>query len=180
MAYLFFVRHPIFPTQNSQRTPLGAGAWHQSSWFQIRWDERAQSLSIAAKELIPIILACQAWGERWAGHQVTCHCDNQVVVACMRSRTSKDNSLMHLLRCLVFTEARYAHYLYPSYIDTKANHLADDLSRNNASSFLSKVPQANPTPTPICHHLLDLLLDTTADWTSLSWRQQFSSTSSRV
>lgn len=146
----------------------GAGAWHQSFWFQIRWDKRAQGLSIAAKELIPIILAYQAWGECWASHQVTCYCDNQVVVACLWSRTSKDTSLMHLLHCLVFVEARYTCYLYPSYIDTKVNHLADDLSGNNAASFLSKVPQASPTPTPISHHLLDLLLDTTCGRLDLS------------
>ena len=158
----------------------GAGAWHQRSWFQIKWDDRAQDFSIAAKELLPIILACYTWGRHWAGHQVICRCDNQVVVACLRSRTSKDGPLMHLLRCLVFIEARCACYLSPTYIDTKANHLPDDLSRNNVSSFLSKVPHANPTPTPICHQLLDLLLDTTADWTSPAWHQLFGSTMNRV
>ena len=38
----------------------GAGAWHQTAWFQLHWDQRSQDWSIAAKELIPIILACQA------------------------------------------------------------------------------------------------------------------------
>ena len=155
----------------------GAGAWHQSAWFQIQWDHRSQDLSIAAKELIPIIMACHVWGKLWAGHQVICHCDNQVVVACLRSKTSKDTFLMHLLRCLVFTEAHYSCYLLPTYICTKANHLADDLSRNNAFSFLSKVPQANPSPTPVSLQLLDLLLDPRADWTSPSWGLLFNSTS---
>ena len=58
--------------------------------------------------------------------------------------TSRDETLVHLLRCLLFIEAHYQCYLYPTYIHTKANHLADDLSRNSLSSFLSKVPQANP------------------------------------
>ena len=87
---------------------------------------------------------------------------------------------MHLLRCLVFIEAHYACYLFPTYIDTKANHLADDLSRNNVSPFLSKVPHASPTPTPVCRQLLDLLLDTTADWTSPAWHQLFGSTMNQV
>ena len=55
---------------------------------------------------------------------------------------------MHLLRCLVFIEAHNDCYIYSSYIDTKSNHLADDLSRNRLSAFLSKVPSANRHPTP--------------------------------
>ena len=50
------------------------------------------------------------------------------------------------------------------HIDTKSNHLADDLSRDIVSSFLCKVPNTNPHPTPVSHTLLDLLLDAEADW----------------
>lgn len=115
---------------------MGSGAWHQSSWFKIQWDHRAQALSIAAKELIPIILACNTWGSSWTNRQVLRHCDNQVVVASLRSRSSCDEGLMHLIRCLVCVEASHNCYLNPQYIPTKANHLADDLSRDNVSSFL--------------------------------------------
>lgn len=152
----------------------GAGAWHGKSWFQIKWGPQSQPMSIAEKELIPIIIACEAWGSSWQGRRVICHCDNQVVVACMRSRTSRTKGLMHLLRCLAFVEARCRCHLYPVYIDTKANHLADDLSRNMAYSFLSKVSGVNPRPSPISHPLLDILLDPEADWTSPSWRRLFS------
>lgn len=87
---------------------------------------------------------------------------------------------MHLLRCLAFVEAHHGCYLTASYIDTKANHLADDLSRNHLSSFLSKVPRANPRPAPVSLPLLDLLLDPQADWTLLSWHRPFSTIFSRV
>ncbi len=39
------------------------GAWHNASWFQVAWDNRAHAFSIAAKELVPIILACASMGE---------------------------------------------------------------------------------------------------------------------
>ena len=152
----------------------GCGAWHRLSWFQVQWGPRSQALSIAQKELIPIILACDAWGSSWHSQQVLCHCDNQVVVACLRSRTSKDRGLMHLLRCLVFVEAHTQCFLHPTYIDTKANHLADALSRDHLSVFLSKVPGVDP---PVSLPLLDLLLD---PWTSPIWRQQFSTSLRRV
>ena len=151
----------------------GCGAWHRNAWFQLEWDCRSISLSIAEKELIPIILAGAAWGHLWHSRQVVCQCDNQTVVACLKSRTSRQAGLMHLIRCLVFIEAYYCFYLHPSYINTKANHLADDLSRNNLHSFLSKVPSADPQPVPVCLPLLDLLLDPQADWVSQPWRSQF-------
>ena len=77
-----------------------------------------------------------------------CHCDNQVVVASICSRSSRNPGLMHLIRCLVFIEARHNCFIHATYIDTRANHLADDLSRNRASHFLSKVPTANAQPSP--------------------------------
>ncbi len=50
----------------------GCGAWHQLSWFQVTWDYRSSHLTIAEKELLPIILACATWGRAWQGHRVTC------------------------------------------------------------------------------------------------------------
>ncbi len=154
----------------------GCGAWYGESWFQIQWDSRSQDLPIACKELIPIVVACATWGKAWRGSRVICHCDNQVVVACLRSRTSKHAGLMHLLRCLVFIEAHFDCHLCPTYISTKDNHLADYLSRNNLSSFLFKVPTANSSPSPISKPLLDLVFNSRADWISTLWRQQFRDT----
>lgn len=108
----------------------------------------------------------------WNFFSSTHHFDNQVTVACLRSRTSKHKGIMHLLRSLVFIEAHFLCHLQPVYIDTKANHLADDLSRNNVSSFLPKVPQAHSHPSP---PIMDLLLDPRADWTSHIWHNQFNS-----
>ena len=80
---------------------------------------------------------------------------------------------MHLLCCQVFVEAHLQCFRSPTYSDSKANHLADDLSRDDAFSFLSKVPSASAHPSPVSTPLLDLLLDQRADWTSQTWRQPF-------
>ena len=125
----------------------GCGAWHAHSWFQVKWDHMSESLSIAERELIPVILACAAWGRSWHGHQVVCHCDNQVVVASLHSRTSRHKGIMHLIRCLVFIEATLGFYVCSSYIDTKTNHLADE---DNLCSFLSKVTTADHWCQPLC------------------------------
>ena len=157
----------------------GCGAWHLNSWFQLQWYVRSHPLSIAKKELLPIILACDTWGSSWWGKQVLCHCDNQVVVACLRSRSSPVQGIMHLLWCFVLLEAHYQCHFYPTYIGTKANHLADDLSCDNAFPFLSKVPDANLDLSPVSPHLLSLLLDRTVDWTSPAWSQLFNTTTSQ-
>ncbi len=125
-------------------------------------------------ELLPIVLASQAWGESWRGCQVVCHCDNQAVVADLKSKSSRHREMMHLLRCVVFVEAIFGCIVSLVYINTKSNHLADDLSRNNVVSFLSKVQLAQVHPTQIS--LLELLLDQEADWTAQAWRQRFSHT----
>ena len=151
----------------------GCGTSHGSPWFQVQWDDRSQPLTIAEKELIPIVLGCTAWGQSWSGHRVECFCDNQVVISCIRSRTSRHKGLMHLLRCLVYVEARFSFAIVPLYINTKANVLADELSRNNLASFLSPVPEADPNPTPVLAQLLDLLLEQQADWTNPIWRPRF-------
>ena len=152
----------------------GCGAWHGTAWFQIRWNERAQPLTIAEKELIPIIVACATWGQSWQGKHITCYCDNQVVVACLRSRTSRHMGMMHLIRCLAFVEARLKFTLASTYVTTKANFLADDLSRNQLPSFHLKPPlmDRQPSQTPLA--LMHLLLNEKADWTSSQWRPQFS------
>ena len=101
------------------------------------------------------------------------HCDNQVVVASLRSRTSRHPHCLHMLRALAFVEARHSFHLRPQYINTKVNHLADDLSRNNLPSFLTMVPRAAREPVPLPVPLLSLLLDPEVDWISPRWRRLF-------
>ena len=144
----------------------GCGAWHGSAWFQVQWDDRSQPLTIAEKP-------SSSGAPPGASHRVECFCDNQVVISCIRSRTSRHKGLMHLLCCLVYVEARFSFAIAPLYINTKANVLADELSRNNLASFLSKVPEADPNPTPVLAQLLDLLLELQADWTNPIWRPRF-------
>ena len=166
---------PILQLASDASGTWGCGALHGSGWFQVQWDQQAAALQIMEKELIPIVLACAVWGPQWHKHRVRCLCDNQAVVAALYSRTCRNSHCMHLLRALAFVEAQHAFHLQPEYIDTRANHLADDLSRDNLLSFFSKVPWMDRRPTPLPASLLTLLLDPTQDWTSPLWLRQFSS-----
>ena len=158
----------------------GCGAWWNQKWFQLPWDEQAAELSIVVKEMLPIVIAAAVWGHEWRGHIVTCHCDNQAVVAVLASRTSRLQHLMHLLRTLYFFEAFHGFQLQCIHIPGLKNDIADDLSRNNLSSFLLKVPAANPVACVLPPPLLALLLSPQLDWVSPNWTQLFSSITSMV
>ena len=63
-------------------------------------------------------------------------------------RTSRNSHCMNMLWMLAFIEACHMFTLQQVYMNTRANHLADDLSWGNLSSFLSKVPEARRQPDP--------------------------------
>ena len=152
----------------------GCGAWFQSSWFQFKWPEESLHHHITFKELMAVLLACAVWGSAWHGSRVSCRCDNQAAVQTIASRSCRDPSLMHLLRCLFFLEAHYQFELVATHLPGVENSLADDLSRNRLPSFRSKAPSADILPTPLPLQLPSLLLDLSHDWTSPVWTQQFS------
>ena len=141
----------------------GCGAWSQASWFQFQWPEESKDHHIAFKELVAILLACAVWGDKWRGAQVRCHCDNQAAVQVITARACRDPSLMHLVRCLFFFEAHFQFELVAVHIPGASNTLADDLSRNRLTSFLSKAPSADQVPTPVPPQLPPLLLDHSQD-----------------
>lgn len=126
----------------------------------------------AVKELIPIIIATLVWGPDFAGKRLLASCDNAAVVSVLNSRYSRDKDLMQLLRCLFFIEAYYHFSLSAHHIAGTRNVWADDLSRNRLAAFKTKVPHADPYPTPLPPPLLQWLINPNLDWTSPSWMQQ--------
>ncbi len=154
----------------------GCGAFWGAQWLQLSWDPswKVDSLSIASKELVPVIVAAIVWGKQWKGLVVQCRSDNQATVAVLNNRTSREAAIMHLLRCLFFFEAAGEFRSPAAYIPGSQNDLADDISRGRAASFRSKVPWASPHPTQVHSAVLDMLLGSKPDWSSPDWRQLFS------
>ena len=60
---------------------------------------------MVTEELVPIVLACTAWGFHLR-HQVVCfQCDNSAIVAALQKGSAKDEHVMHLLQSLWFLAA---------------------------------------------------------------------------
>ena len=73
------------------------------------------------------MIAAAMWGRCWSGQVVCCRCDNSAVVAVLNRRTSRDSELMHLLRCLIFFEAKFSFRMVSAHIVGSQNTLADQL-----------------------------------------------------
>lgn len=151
---------------------FGCGAFsREHGWFQLQWPESWGTVHIAAKELVPIVVAASIWGSSWQGLCICFRTDNMAVVEVLRSRTSRDPLLMHLLRCLTFYAAVF-HFDYKTeHIAGIHNTAADALSRNNLAVFFSMFPQIPRVTVP--RPVWELLVEVRPDWGSREWTQLF-------
>ena len=148
----------MFPSERPGPTVVSdaSGSWgcgafcpESGNWFQIQWPPCWQSLHIAAKELLPVVVSAALWGRSWAGSTVLFRSDNQAVVSVLDSRSARDPHLAHLLRNLFFIEARHQFGVRARHIPGKDNVVVDALSRGNLPLFFSLCPQAPATPSAI-------------------------------
>ena len=140
-------------------------------WLQCQWAGSWLEESISTKELLPIVLACTVWGPRWQQKQVLVQTDNMAVVHIINTQTSRDQVIMHLVRCLHFICAFYEIQLRAVHLAGSANIAADALSRNLMQVFRKAVPAAETLPTLIPPTLWQLLVTQRPDWRSPAWRQ---------
>lgn len=149
----------------------GCGAVENPYWFQYPWSTEWQGFAIAVKEMLPIVLAM--WGSRWSKRHVLVRCNNMSVVHILHSQTSKDATIMHLVRSLHFFLAYWDIRLWAEHVPGKENILADALSRNMLQVIQQHLPSANPTGEEIPQALKELLVSQRPDWTSQVWRDKF-------
>ena len=149
----------------------GCGGLWGVRWFQVAWSAWPDfaEASIAAKELLPIIVAVAIWGPWWKGNVVMCHCDNQSVVDVVRGGYGRDSRLALMLRCLFFLEAKFDCSLYAMHVPGIQNEAADSISRNNLNKFFHLNPQAQPQPSQILADLVGRLV-TGSPWTEHTWK----------
>ena len=151
----------------------GCGAYEGSRWLQFKWPQTMKASHISIR-VIPIVMSAALWGHEWLGKSVRFWSDNSAVVALINSGSSRENTLMHLMRCLSFIMAKYNYVVSAAHIKGSHNILADALSRNNRAYFLSHYPQAQASPTSVPLELEELLVTSQPDWTSPHWTRLWS------
>ena len=129
----------------------GFGAFYgaENRWLQGQWKEEDRKESIEYKELYAIVAACATWGHQWSSRRIQLHCDNEAVVACVSSGTSRAPGLMSLLRCLVMICARLNFVVSAVHVPGRTNVVADALSRGRMQAFRQAAPDSRQHPDPI-------------------------------
>ena len=129
----------------------GCGGFWQSHWFQQPWEsqEALTSQCIATKEMLHILLSCAIWGKHWHGKHIQFQSDNEAVITALNTKSCKDTSLMHMLRCLFFFPGTLFLLIHSKpYIAGIDNTLADALPLNNVSFKGSQCRQNHDTHPP--------------------------------
>ena len=148
----------------------GCGATWDKGWFQSPWSSEWANINVAAKELVPIVLATALWGKQWQAKHIQFHSDNMAVVHILKTNSSKDATIMHLLRCLHFFCAKHDIRMSTVHILGVQNVMAVALSRNNIAFFFQLSPHAPQSPMLIPQQLWEAVVENQPDWLSPSWR----------
>ena len=121
---------------------FGCGGFQQTGhWFKLAWPCDLHR-SIAALELIPVVVAATLWGDNWQGKLVCFHSDNEAEVSVLNKGHAQDVALTHLMRCLAFLAAFHGFHFSSVHVPGRLYEAADALSRNNLTLFHSLLPQA--------------------------------------
>ena len=150
----------------------GCRVYESGWWIQHKWPQVMEDHHISTREMIPIVMSEALWGKGWQRQSVRFWSDNSAVVALINSGSSRENTLMHLMRCLVFIMAHYNFVASAAHIKGSDNNVADALSKDNKGYFLSHYPQAQSNPTTVSPQ--ELLVTKQPDWTSPHWSQLWS------
>ena len=157
--------NPEFTMFSDASGSWGCGAVWRVIGFIVHGQLPSNPLSIAVKELVPVVLPAAIFGQQWQGHLIQFSVDNMSVVHIVNSTYSKDPHLMHMIRVLVFLATYFNFWFRAEHIRGKHNNLADTLSRNNRDYFLSQSESSIDRSPDIPASLMALLGDI-QDWTS--------------
>ena len=86
---------------------LGYAAVLGSLWFANAWLDDHMHYQIAIKELFPIVIALELWGKKIGNHKIVFYSDNMAVVEIINKQSSKDKTIMRLVRRLVLIALKY-------------------------------------------------------------------------
>lgn len=118
-------------------------------WFASHWDFLHKDCHITVKELFPIVLAIEIWGSGMENNKILFMSDNMAVVQIINKQTSKDQTIMKLVRRLVLATLKHNIHFRAKHIPGKHNVIADRLSRFQFQAAFQSAPQLNHKQTPI-------------------------------
>jgi len=116
------------------------GGFFNGKWFQGRWPphlliNKTKGKSIEWQELFPIVLTCALWYPHFTGKRLQFWCDNQNVVAIIKSDHSKAPRVMDLVHFLLLISMKHNFLVRARHVPGVNNEIADALSRFQVQRF---------------------------------------------
>ncbi|XP_071171222.1 uncharacterized protein [Mytilus edulis] len=135
---------------------LGFGGYFKGHWFCSSWPPELQNIldsdmSMAFRELYPIVVAAVLWGKLWTRKRIVFHCDNESTVNIINKGRSKVQDIMKLMRKLTWLAAINNFTFSSKHIPGVKNVIADSLSRFDFQTFRKEAPEAD-AQAMICPH----------------------------
>ena len=125
---------------------VGYAAIFGSQWLYGLWNDNWRHRNIAVLEFYPIVLAVETWATYLQNKCVLFNTDNMALVHVINKQTTKDKSIMYLLRRLVSVCLRFNILFRSKFLSTNENLLCDCLSRYKLKLFHDLAPWADNSP----------------------------------
>ncbi|MBV2113495.1 MAG: hypothetical protein KUF82_21290 [Candidatus Thiodiazotropha sp. (ex Ctena orbiculata)] len=142
---------------------IGFGGIFNTKWFCSVWPDnipsvKDENLSMAFRELYPIVAAAVLWGKLWTTKRIVFVCDNMSAVYILQKGRSKCLPIMKLIRTLTWTAAVNNFHFTARHLCGEQNKTADSLSRLLLQRFRDLAPEADKEP-QICPQPQQLIWD---------------------
>jgi hypothetical protein len=130
---------------------VGFGGYFQGHWFSDTWPSDIpcptdKDISMAFRELYPIVVAALLWGHLWQTKRILFHCDNLATVQIIHKGRSKVQDIMPLMRQLTWQSVQHNFCVYAKHLPGTKNTIADALSRLQMQRFRELAPYADRSP----------------------------------
>lgn len=120
----------------------GFGGLHGNKWFYGPWPPEFADINIAILEMYPIVISFMLWQDDLSNRKVTIFSDNHALVYIINKCSSKDPTIMDLVRKLIVVSLQNNIVFRAQHIPGKQNKAADALSRLNLQVFKEVAPQS--------------------------------------
>lgn len=97
------------------------------------------------------------WVKQLKNKRLIFHIDNMALVSILNKSTSKDKSIMKLIRPFVLIAMLNTILFKTIYIESSRNDIADALSRFQMNRFRSLAPEADALPSKILEEFWEIL-----------------------
>lgn len=135
---------------------LGFGCTFGRKWFYAPFSLSWLDFHISVREFLPIVIAFEIWGHLLSNSTVVLHVDNIAVVHVINKNSSRDPSLMQLMRRLMVLSLTHNIHFRAKHIEGVNNIAADLLSRLQVKEFQARFPYMDPACTPVSPALISL------------------------